>query len=98
MRLKVLFGWHFYVPLAVLHASQTLRLTWGRFGPGAFAVGATGNGSPSLLFALIVGGTAVAWRIRCVQWPVPIYLHCFQSVMLECWGVIFCRTTDGPVH
>lgn len=63
-RLKVLFGWWYYAPLALLHASLIVRLAWGRFDLAALAAGAMGNALAILLFALTVGGSAVAWRLR----------------------------------
>jgi hypothetical protein len=63
-RVKVSFGAGYYVPLALLHGSLIVRLAWGRFDPAALAAGATGNALAILLFALTVGGSAVAWRLK----------------------------------
>lgn len=63
-RVKVLFGWGYYVPLLLLHGSLAVRLAWGQFDAAALAAGATGSALALLLFALTVGGSAVAWRAK----------------------------------
>jgi hypothetical protein len=62
-RIKVLFGWHFYVPLALLHASLTVRVA----GPLNFeflSVGAAGNALAIAVFLLTMLASALLWRVR----------------------------------
>lgn len=63
-RVKVLFGWVFYVPLALLHLSLAWRLFAGQFHAQALATGAIGNALALALFAATMVGGALAWRIR----------------------------------
>jgi hypothetical protein len=63
-RVKLLFGWGFYVPLAMLHGSLALRLVAGHFDASALAVGAAGNACAIAVFAATVAGSAIAWRIK----------------------------------
>lgn len=63
-RVKVLFGWPYYVPLALLHGSLALRLGFGHFDWLALAAGAAGNTIAIAVFAATVAGSALAWRIR----------------------------------
>ena len=63
-RVKLQYGWPFYIPLAGLHLSLALRL-----GPGAFdsawrSAGALLNALAMLAFALTVLGGIAAWRLR----------------------------------
>ena len=62
-RIKVLFGWHFYVPLALLHASLAVRVA----GPLNFeflSVGAAGNALAIAVFLLTMLASALLWRVR----------------------------------
>lgn len=61
-RVKVAFGWPFYLPLALLHASLALRLGGGLFSPRLAAAGAAGNALALAAFALTLAGAAIAWR------------------------------------
>jgi len=63
-RVKLDFGWAFYIPLMVLHASLFVRLF---FGPITFSLlgwGAVGNASAIVLFVMTMAGSAVAWRVK----------------------------------
>ena len=62
-RVKLLFGWHFYVPLALLHGSLVVRLVGARVDAGLLAQGAAANALSILLFAATVAGSAIAWRV-----------------------------------
>lgn len=61
---KVLFGWPFYLPLALLHASLLLRLAGGAASPRWLAAGATGNGAALAAFAATLAAAALAWRLK----------------------------------
>lgn len=58
-RVKLQFGWPFYLPVAALHASLAIRL-----GLGATHDGALLNAAALALFAITVLGGALAWRPR----------------------------------
>jgi len=62
-RIKLRFGWPFYVPLAALHLSLAMRLGWGALESPLRATGATWNAASILLFAATIGGAAIAWRL-----------------------------------
>lgn len=64
MRVKLAFGWPFYIALAVLQVSLATRLFWGLADAGARSWGAAGNAVAMLLFALTLAGSAITWRIR----------------------------------
>ena len=61
-RVKVAFGWPFYLPLALLHASLAVRLFGGLFNPWLTAAGAAGNALAIAAFVLTLAGAALAWR------------------------------------
>ncbi len=63
-RVKLLFGWAFYVPLLLLHASLALRLVAGHVNPALRAAGATGNALAIAGFAATLATAALAWRAR----------------------------------
>ena len=63
-RVKLQFGFFFYVPLAALHLSLALRLGWGAVSAAQRVTGATFNAAAIALFAATVVGAAVAWRIQ----------------------------------
>lgn len=63
-RVKLLFGWFFYVPLALLHASLAVRLFIGPADFGMLGKGAIGNAAAIAVFAATMVGSAVAWRAR----------------------------------
>ena len=63
-RVKLLFGWLFYAPLALLHASLVVRLVGGRIDFSLLAAGAAANAFSLLLFAATVAGSAIAWRMK----------------------------------
>lgn len=60
---KLRFGWPFYVPLAALHLSLLLRLSWGAFDPALRAAGAALNAASIVAFAATMAGAAIAWRL-----------------------------------
>jgi hypothetical protein len=62
-RIKLQFGWPFYVPLAALHASLLVRLGWGTFDLAPRAAGAALNAASIALFAATIVGAALAWRL-----------------------------------
>ena len=64
VRVKLLFSWVFYLPLALLHGSLALRLVWGHADFGARANGAMGNALAIALFALTIAGAAAAARAK----------------------------------
>ena len=59
---KLQFGWVFYAPLALLHASLVVRLLLAPLQPGLLALGAAANAVAIVLFAATVVGCALAWR------------------------------------
>lgn len=63
-RVKLLFGWMFYLPLALLHGSLVVRLVAGPVDLRWLATGAAGNALSILLFAATVAGAAIAWRVK----------------------------------
>jgi len=63
-RVKLLFGWFFYVPLGLLHISLAVRLFFGPFDARLLAAGAAGNAAAIAVFAATMIGAAVAWRVR----------------------------------
>ena len=63
-RVKLQFGWFFYVPLAALHLSLALRLGWGAVNAAQRVTGATFNAAAIALFAATVVGAAITWRIQ----------------------------------
>ncbi|MDE2371099.1 MAG: hypothetical protein KGN16_19170 [Burkholderiales bacterium] len=63
-RVKLLFGWHFYLPLALLHASLALRLLYGPLDFALLGDAAAGNAAAIALFAATLLGSALAWRFQ----------------------------------
>ena len=62
-RVRLRFGWFFYIPVAALHVSLVVRLG---FGPGTvdmLRIGAEGNALAIALFAMTMAGSAIAWRM-----------------------------------
>lgn len=70
-RVKIEFGWFFYVPLAALHLSLLVRLGWGMDDPRWRAAGALLNTGAMALFAATVFGGAVLWRVRHARASAP---------------------------
>ncbi len=68
-RIKLQFGAHFYLPLALLHLSLALRLGPGAADPAWRALGAAGNAAAILLFAATVVVSALRWRTRTMATP-----------------------------
>jgi len=58
-RVKLAFGWPFYLPLLLLNASLALRLLGGFFDARLTAAGAAGNAAALALFALTLAASAV---------------------------------------
>lgn len=58
-RVKLRFGWAWYLPLALLHASLAVRVFGG---PQLLPAGAAGNALALAAFVATVGGAALAWR------------------------------------
>lgn len=63
-RVKLHFGWWFYMPLALLHGSLAVRLVQGRGELPSFAAAATGNALAIVLFAATIAGAALAWHFK----------------------------------
>jgi hypothetical protein len=63
-RVKLQFGWVFYLPLALLHGTLVVRFAAGHAGLDLLAAGAAGNALSLLLFVATVAGAAIAWRRR----------------------------------
>lgn len=63
-RIKVQFGWAYYLPLALLQLSLAARLAAGIDQPRLLALGAAGNALAIAAFAAVVAGSALAWRFR----------------------------------
>jgi hypothetical protein len=63
-RIKLLHGWPFYLPLALLHASLAARFAAGGPGSVGFGAAALGNVAAIAAFVLVVAGAALAWRLR----------------------------------
>ena len=63
-RVKLTFGWMFYLPLVLLHASLMARLLPGPVELHLLATGAAGNALAILLFMATVAGSAIAWRMK----------------------------------
>jgi hypothetical protein len=61
-RLKLRFGWPFYLPLAALHASLVVRLGLGSADLVVREWGAGLNAAALVLFAATIAGAAFAWR------------------------------------
>jgi hypothetical protein len=64
VRVKLLFGPWFYVPLALLHGSLALRLAGGALDPAWRAAGAQGNALAMALFVVVVAASAISWRMK----------------------------------
>jgi len=62
-RVKLEFGWPFYVPLAALHMSLALRLFGGLNSFELLGAGAVGNALAIALFAATMAGAALTWRL-----------------------------------
>ena len=62
-RIKLAFGWAFYVPLAALHLSLALRLFGGLHSFELTGIGAVGNFLAIALFAATIAGAALTWRL-----------------------------------
>jgi hypothetical protein len=63
-RIKLQFGWFFYIPLVLLHLSLGVRLGLGPMAFGWVAIGAAGNACAIALFAITMAGAALAWRVK----------------------------------
>jgi hypothetical protein len=63
-RVRLLFGWFFYVPLGLLHVSLAIRLFAGPFNVSMLSAGAAGNAAAIVVFAATMVGSAVAWRAK----------------------------------
>jgi hypothetical protein len=63
-KVRLLFGWFFYLPLAVLHSSLAVRLLFGPFDFSLLTAGAAGNAAAIAVFAAAMTGSAVAWRLK----------------------------------
>lgn len=66
-RVKVLFGWAHYLPLAVLHGSLAVRLVGSHLDHRALAEGAAGNAVAIALFLATMAASAIAWRTKYSQ-------------------------------
>ena len=63
-RIKVQFGWPYYLPLALLQLSLVARLAGGFDQPRLLALGAAGNALAIAAFAAIVAASALTWHFR----------------------------------
>ena len=63
-RVKLLFGWFFYVPLSLLHMSLAVRLVFGSTSSSLLRAGAAGNAGAIAVFAATLLGSAAAWRVK----------------------------------
>lgn len=63
-RVKILYGWPFYLPLALLHGSLALRLAGALFDGGWRRAGSAGNALAIALFAATLAAAALAWHRR----------------------------------
>lgn len=63
-RVKVLFGWVYYLPLALLHVSLVVRLVAGHVDVRVLTAGATANALAIAAFVATVAGSAIAWRFK----------------------------------
>jgi len=61
-RIKMQFGWPFYLPLALLHVSLALRFAGDIVDPGLRMAGAALNAGALALYAATAIGGIVAWR------------------------------------
>ncbi|HEY6512726.1 MAG TPA: hypothetical protein VI032_12135 [Burkholderiaceae bacterium] len=61
-RVKVQFGWFFYLPLILLHVSLAVRLLLGGVDFRYLSWGAAGNAAAIVLFAATMAGAAWLWR------------------------------------
>lgn len=63
-RVKLLFGWMFYLPLGLLHVSLAVRLLLRHTAFSSLPLGASGNAAAILLFVGAIVASAVAWRLK----------------------------------
>jgi hypothetical protein len=63
-RVKLRFGWIFYIPVILLHVSLVVRLCLGAHVFDMLTLGAEGNALAIGLFVATMGGSALAWRVR----------------------------------
>lgn len=64
VRLKLIYSWAFYVPLALLHLSLFARLLLPSWLPGAARLGSAANALAIALFAVVVLSSILAWRVK----------------------------------
>ena len=62
-RVKLRFGWPFYLPLAALHVSLVVRLGFGASDMLVRGLGAALNAASLALFAATIAGAILAWRL-----------------------------------
>lgn len=62
-RVKLRFGWPFYLPLAALHLSLLQRLAWGLVDPAQRAAGAAFNAASIALFAVTMVAAVLVFRV-----------------------------------
>lgn len=70
-RVKVAFGWPFYLPLLGLHASLALRVGGGLNHPHLKALGAAGNAGALAAFAVTLAASAWVWHLRHERHAAP---------------------------
>ncbi len=63
-RVKIEFGWFFYIPLVVLHGSLAVRLGLGPLDFAMLGSGAKGNAIAIALFAATMAASAIIWRLK----------------------------------
>ena len=64
VRLKLMYSWAFYVPLALLHLSLFARLLLPGWLHEAARLGSAANAMAIALFALVVVSSILAWRVK----------------------------------
>lgn len=74
-RVKLAYGWAFYLPLLALHLTLVWRLGAGHFNGQAQALGALGNAVAIALFVATVLAAALLWRWRASRLSHSSYRH-----------------------
>jgi hypothetical protein len=70
LRVKLLFGVPFYLPLALLHASLALRIFGAPMAPELLPLAAAGNATAIAAFALTMAAAAASWHLKYSSTPL----------------------------